>query len=126
MEKNELMKYLKAAIVLETDVVTQEGIIKNFVQNCEARRPGMQTMKEPSEPREPARVTYHYAEHVGASTAFVFGLGIIVIGLIILFATGVFGAFLISLIIALPFVVPFFYIIITGYCCLFHGFSKTY
>ena len=51
--KKELMEYIKQAITLETDVVTQEMIIRQYEEDTNKRKPTVALLEEPTKPATP-------------------------------------------------------------------------
>ena len=89
MNRQELLKYMKAAIDLETDVATQEAIIQACEKKCMEIKPQYQPQQYPTVPREPKMLEYRL-NFIGkdadvSSVCFLFGFSsalFVLVGLI--------------------------------------------
>ena len=83
--KKELMKYIKQAITLETDVVTQEMIIRQYEEDTNRRKPTVALLDEPTKPARPQTLVQDSDPKENFAMGF-FSVGFIGTGLVIFFA----------------------------------------
>lgn len=95
MTKDELLKYLKSAIDLETDIATQESIINEYNKISLAKKPQLILKEEPSQPPAPIYIDYNAWDKKnhddGKAVAVVFGVCGLVVGIPCIFFTPVLG-----------------------------------
>ena len=88
MDKEQLMKYIKAAISLETDMATQEGLISAYEKDSQTRKPQLLLQEEPKQPSAPVQQEYHvsFLDSDWTSTAFVCSIVCFVVAAVLFFA----------------------------------------
>ena len=78
--KQELVDYLQRAIALETDVSTQEMIVREYEGDSDIRKPHYLEIKEPKKPEQP-----QYSSYFDERVYVIFGAVIMLMGILFLF-----------------------------------------
>ena len=83
MNREQLLDYIKTAIGLETDIVIQQDVIRQYDENSLARKPEIQLVKTPTKPEPPIprSIDLHYDRSYVYK--LITGIGFIIMGITI-------------------------------------------
>ena len=82
MSKEEVLKYMKSAIDLETDIATQEAIIDLYQENHNHRKPTKVLLPEPTPPEAPLMLDNQASFKGNTMNGKGVGIGIIIVGIV--------------------------------------------